>query len=66
MHKETLGPGMCPIRAKRPLTGITSFEHADLDDFKGIPGILTSNGHYEGVLRNLTVDGETNVLRIFA
>lgn len=36
------------------------FEHANLGDFNGIAGILSSKGHYAGTLRNLTVDGETD------
>jgi hypothetical protein len=42
-----------------PLTGDYRFEHADLASFKGIAGILSSTGHYQGTLRELTVDGET-------
>jgi hypothetical protein len=42
-----------------PLTGEYRFEHADLGDFNGIAGILSSTGHYEGTLRDLTVDGQT-------
>jgi hypothetical protein len=43
-----------------PINGNYQFDHADLSDFKGIAGILSSTGHYEGTLRNLTVDGETD------
>lgn len=43
-----------------PLNGSYRFEHADLGDFKGIAGILSSTGNYAGVLRDLTVDGETD------
>ena len=43
-----------------PVTGDYKFEHADLGGFKGIAGILSSVGHYEGTLRELTVDGETD------
>jgi hypothetical protein len=42
-----------------PLQGEYRFEHADLATFKGIAGILDSTGHFEGTLRDLTVDGET-------
>lgn len=48
-------PGMSPVSGKY------SFQHADLADFKGIAGILSSNGTYEGTLRALKVDGETMV-----
>jgi hypothetical protein len=36
------------------------FEHADLASFKGIAGILSSTGRYQGTLRDLVVDGETD------
>lgn len=42
-----------------PIDGTYRFEHADLASFKGIAGILTSTGHYQGTLRDLTVDGQT-------
>ena len=41
-------------------TGDYRFEHADLSGFKGIAGILSSTGHYQGTLRDLMVDGETD------
>jgi hypothetical protein len=43
-----------------PLNGSYRFEHADLSVFKGIAGILQSTGRYEGVLRDLVVDGQTD------
>jgi hypothetical protein len=43
-----------------PIKGNYQFDHADLSDFKGIAGILSSTGHYEGTLRDLTVDGQTD------
>ena len=42
-----------------PWQGEYRFEHADLATFKGIAGILDSTGHFQGTLRDLTVDGET-------
>jgi hypothetical protein len=42
-----------------PLQGDYRFEHADLATFKGIAGILDATGHFQGTLRDLTVDGET-------
>ncbi len=42
-----------------PIQGIYRFEHADLASFKGIAGILHSTGRYQGTLRELAVDGET-------
>ncbi|MEI9970508.1 MAG: hypothetical protein WDM87_18545 [Terracidiphilus sp.] len=43
-----------------PVMGSYRFEHADLAVFKGIAGILNSTGKYQGVLRNLEVDGQTS------
>jgi hypothetical protein len=47
-------PGDSPVRGKY------SFSHADLDTFKGIGGILSSTGVYQGTLNNIVVDGETD------
>ena len=44
---------------ENPIRGNYRFEHADLSSFKGIAGILSSTGHYEGTLRSLAVDGQT-------
>ncbi|MGD0730799.1 MAG: AsmA-like C-terminal region-containing protein [Terracidiphilus sp.] len=52
---EGVDPGEIPI------TGDYRFEHADLASFKGIAGIMSSTGHYQGTLRDLTVDGTANV-----
>jgi hypothetical protein len=43
-----------------PITGDYQFDHADLSTFKGIAGILSSTGHFQGTLRNLMVDGQTD------
>jgi hypothetical protein len=59
--RGSIGPWNVPDPGETPLNGNYLFEHADLGDFKGIAGLLSSNGHYQGTLRDLTVDGETNV-----
>ena len=46
--------------ADTPVSGTYSFSHADLGPLKGIAGILSSTGRYEGTLNNITVDGETD------
>jgi hypothetical protein len=56
-----IGPWNVPDAGETPLNGDYLFEHADLGDFKGIAGMMSSDGHYQGTLRDLTVDGETNV-----
>ena len=56
----SLGPWVVEDPGESPLTGDYRFEKADLSGFKGIAGTLSSIGHYEGTLRNLVVDGETD------
>lgn len=41
------------------LDGSYSFSNADLNTIKGISGILSSHGQFEGVLDHITIDGET-------
>jgi hypothetical protein len=55
----SLGPWLTADPGETPLTGDYRFLHADLACFKGIAGILDSTGHYQGTLRDLTVDGQT-------
>ena len=43
-----------------PVGGTYSFSHADLSTLKGIGGILSSTGRYQGTLNNIVVDGETD------
>jgi hypothetical protein len=47
-------PGNSPVR------GDYSFSHADLNTIKGIGGMLSSTGRYEGQLSRITVDGATD------
>ena len=56
----TMGPWSVDDPGETPLNGSYRFEHADLSVFKGIAGILQSTGRYEGVLRDLVVDGQTD------
>ena len=43
-----------------PVDGTYSFSHADLNTIKGIGGMLSSTGKYNGTLSNIVVDGETD------
>jgi hypothetical protein len=43
-----------------PVKGDYSFSNADLGTLKGIGGILSSTGNYDGTLSNIVVDGETD------
>lgn len=42
------------------VSGTYKFTHADLNPIKGIGGILSSVGRYQGTLNNIAVDGETD------
>ncbi len=54
------GPWQVADPGESPVAGDYRFDRADLSSFKGIAGILNSTGHYQGTLRNLAVDGETD------
>ncbi len=56
----SLGPWVVEDPGETPVVGTYRFEHADLSVFKGIAGILSSTGKYQGVLRDMTVDGQTD------
>jgi hypothetical protein len=43
-----------------PIDGDYAFRHADLDTVRGIGGMLTSDGHYQGTLDSLRVVGTSN------
>ncbi len=44
-----------------PVSGDYVFTHADLATFKGIGGILSSTGKYQGTLNHIVVDGKADV-----
>ena len=43
-----------------PLEGTYTFRQADLNDIKGIGGMLTSDGTYKGSVTEIQVEGQTN------
>ena len=55
----SIGPWHGTDLGEIPLAGDYRLEHAKLASFKEIAGDLNSTGHYQGTLRALTVDGET-------
>ncbi len=55
----SFGPWNVADPGESPVSGQYTFDHADLSDFKGIAGILSSTGNFEGTLRALTADGQT-------
>jgi hypothetical protein len=44
-----------------PISGIYTFEHANLSVFNGIGGTLSSSGKYGGILQHIQVEGTTDV-----
>ncbi len=60
LTKGMFGPWTVEDPGESPISGTYDFEHANLGDFQGIVGILSSTGKYEGPLRNLVVDGVTD------
>ncbi len=55
------GPFRQDDPGESPVWGTYIFSHADLATFKGIGGILSSTGKYQGPLNRLTVDGQADV-----
>jgi hypothetical protein len=53
------GPWLTEEPTLTPIRGEYSFKNADLDDIKGIGGILSSVGQYRGTLERIEVDGQT-------
>lgn len=55
------GPWQTEEPRDTALDGDYSFVHADLGTLKGIGGILSSTGHFEGTLGKIAVHGTTDV-----
>lgn len=55
----TFGPYQKDSPGETPLGGKYSFDHADLNTIKGISGILSSKGTFEGLLERIAVKGQT-------
>jgi hypothetical protein len=55
----SFGPWIVDDPGSSAIRGDYTFNHADLSVFTGIAGMLNSTGRYEGTLRDLTVDGQT-------
>ena len=56
----TFGPWNADDPGQTAVAGNYSFRDANLGTLKGIGGILSSTGHYEGVLQKIVVDGQTD------
>ena len=55
----TFGPWNTDEPDQTPIRGEYAFKNADLDVIKGIGGILSSVGTYQGVLERVEVEGQT-------
>jgi hypothetical protein len=56
-----VGPLSTEDPGETPLSGTYQFPSADLGVFKGIAGIMSSEGAYQGTLRNISVHGQADV-----
>lgn len=54
------GPWQPDSPRDTPVSGIYSFDHADLSTIKGLGGMLSSSGKYAGILDRIVVDGATD------
>ena len=54
------GPWQSDDPRESPIDGEYTFTNADLGPFKGIAGILSSTGKFEGKLSHINVNGETD------
>jgi AsmA-like C-terminal region len=54
------GPWVPDNPGQTPLAAHYNFSHADLGVFKGISGILSSEGRFGGVLEKIEVEGKTS------
>lgn len=57
----TFGPWNGDRPSSTPVEGTFGFANANLGQFRGLAGTLSSTGHYRGVLERLEVEGETRV-----
>jgi hypothetical protein len=56
----SFGPWEAADPGRTAVSGKYTFEHADLSVFRGIAGILSSEGQYNGTLQDIQVKGETD------
>lgn len=62
IHSEgQFGPWQADEPSLTPVAGRYTFQHADLSNFKGISGTLSSEGAYSGALYAIHVQGTTDV-----
>jgi hypothetical protein len=56
----TFGPWDPDTPSLTPVSGVYTFDHADLGIFRGIQGTLSSKGEYRGVLEQIQAEGTTD------
>ncbi len=56
----TFGPWLIDSPGDSAVTGHYTFQHADLNTIRGLGGILSSTGEFQGKLDRITVDGTTD------
>jgi hypothetical protein len=54
------GPWQTEEPGDTPVEGTYTFQNADLSVFRGISGVLSSQGNYHGVLERIEVQGDTD------
>jgi len=60
LSSGSFGPWQTDRPRDTPVSGTYEFNNANLGTIKGIGGILTSTGKYDGTLGNIVVDGTTD------
>jgi hypothetical protein len=56
----SFGPWDGEAPGQTPVSGSFTYDNADLGHFKGISGILSSKGSYDGAIERIVVDGTTD------
>jgi hypothetical protein len=59
--KGKFGPWNGANLGQTPASGSYAFDHANLGDFHGIAGILSSQGKFEGPLSHIAISGKTDI-----
>ena len=57
----TFGPWTADDPSDTLVTGVYTFQNADMSTLKGLKGTMQSTGHFQGPLDYLSVDGETEI-----
>jgi hypothetical protein len=58
--RGSFGPWDADAPGLTPVSGSFTYDNADLGHFKGISGILSAKGRYDGALEQIAVDGTTD------